>query len=139
MSRRRTRAARDGALRLVWRYAGWIIIAVVVFNWAGMPPAWVAGALGLAATHFAFVTPTWCAATTRQETPCRNNAQGVLRGCHLQNHKWQMFKKGLVPEPRRAAFRRAWKENAVNVMGLLVSIVATCAAVVQAAVAVLAA
>jgi hypothetical protein len=39
-----------------------------------------------------FQAPMWCCAPTRQNEPCRNNAYGILLGCHLRQHKWQKLR-----------------------------------------------
>lgn len=41
--------------------------------------------------YFLLSTPLRCIAMGRQGR-CRNNAQGLLRGCHIREHKWQGFK-----------------------------------------------
>ncbi|WP_386675353.1 hypothetical protein [Streptomonospora salina] len=40
--------------------------------------------------YFFFQVPRPCQAWNRREQGrCRNNASGLLRGCHFQEHKWQ--------------------------------------------------
>lgn len=34
----------------------------------------------------------WCCAETRGKELCRNNAYGILMGCHLRQHKSQKLK-----------------------------------------------
>ena len=41
---------------------------------------------------FLFQAPVPCCAENRDGTFCRNNATGILGGCHYKQHKWQNFK-----------------------------------------------
>lgn len=47
-----------------------------------------------------FWAPNPCGANSRAGTSCRNNARGILRGCHLQQHTRQRLKTFFVyPRP----------------------------------------
>lgn len=39
-----------------------------------------------------FLAPMPCSARNRDGTLCRHNASGLLRGCWLEQHKWQNAK-----------------------------------------------
>ncbi|GEK00979.1 MULTISPECIES: hypothetical protein [unclassified Streptomyces] len=62
--------------------------------------AWASDAIGpgifilvaaVAVLYFLFQAPLRCIALGRQGR-CRNNAQGLLRGCWIREHKWQGMK-----------------------------------------------
>jgi len=45
--------------------------------------------------YFLFQAPLWCGAEIRHDpegTGCRDNASGLLLGCHRRQHKWQRLK-----------------------------------------------
>ena len=54
-----------------------------------MAPGLIAPLSGLVVLYTLFQAPMWCCATTRANEPCRNNAYGLLLGCHLRQHRWQ--------------------------------------------------
>jgi hypothetical protein len=54
-----------------------------------MGPGVIAIMSGFVVLYTLFQAPMWCCATTRGNEPCRNNASGILLGCHLRQHKWQ--------------------------------------------------
>ncbi|MFE9027204.1 hypothetical protein ACFYOA_13175 [Streptomyces iakyrus] len=44
-----------------------------------------------------FQAPVTCAAPVRgREDGCRNNATGLLMGCHIRQHRWQKLKMLIV-------------------------------------------
>ncbi|MFE0172964.1 hypothetical protein ACFWZ2_11645 [Streptomyces sp. NPDC059002] len=62
--------------------------------------AWAAGVIGpglfillavVSVLYFLLQAPLTCIAIGRQGR-CRNNAQGMLRGCWIREHKWQGVK-----------------------------------------------
>jgi hypothetical protein len=46
----------------------------------------------LATAYFLFQAPVPCCAENRNRTFCRNNAHGIIGGCHLKQHRWQNLK-----------------------------------------------
>jgi len=56
----------------------------------------IAGFSGLALLWLLLWAPNPCGAATRVGKSCRNNARGILRGCHLQQHKWQRMRTFFV-------------------------------------------
>ncbi len=82
--RRRTR-------KLIGRTWGYVLLAVVLYGWFGanFGPGILATLSGVVVLYFLFQAPMWCCAVNRDGTYCRNNAGGLLLGCHLRHHKWQ--------------------------------------------------
>ena len=57
-----------------------------------MAPA-VIVVLSLAVFVYAgFQAPAWCGAVNRDGTFCRENASGLLMGCHRRHHRWQKLR-----------------------------------------------
>ncbi|MEV4601296.1 hypothetical protein AB0K15_28330 [Amycolatopsis sp. NPDC049253] len=54
-----------------------------------------------------FQAPMWCCAPTGASQFCRNNANGILLGCHLRQHKFEKLKL--------AVRQRAWRKAAAAV------------------------
>jgi len=80
----------------VWkRYSGYVLLVALYLAWfriEGVDP-WVLAALsGLTVLYGLFLAPVPCCAVNRDGTLCRENAQGLLRGCWRQQHKWQNAK-----------------------------------------------
>ena len=90
---------RRRILRFAWvniakKYWGYIVILLVIYGWTS-------GSIGVGALailsavafiYTLFQAPMWCGAPTRQNQHCRNNADGVLRGCWIREHRWQKTK-----------------------------------------------
>ena len=85
------RAGTKKLLRQMW---GYILVIVVAYGWFGttMGPGVLASLSGVIVLYTLFQAPMWCCAPTRQNEPCRNNAYGILVGCHLRQHKWQKLR-----------------------------------------------
>jgi uncharacterized protein YjeT (DUF2065 family) len=94
--------------------------------------------LSIAATfYFLLQAPAWCGAVTRGEQMCRNNASGLLLGCHLRQHKWQKLKLAFVPSGWRQLNRGLWSDpkTTLATIGAVLGIVSTVAALVAQAIA----
>ncbi|MFW5419936.1 hypothetical protein J0910_25265 [Nocardiopsis sp. CNT-189] len=78
-----------------WKYWGYFFLVgagLFWFNPAASPLSWLLVAV-VSTFYFTFQVPIPCGAPTRRgEERCRNNAYGLLKGCHLQSHKWQKVK-----------------------------------------------
>lgn len=76
------------------RSAGYILPAVIVYGWffSSMGAAVIATLSATLVGYSLFAAPVWCCAETRAGDFCRNDAYGVLMGCHLRQHKWQKLK-----------------------------------------------
>lgn len=76
----------------VWLYWGYLPFAGALLGWLNpqIGPAVIAVLAGVSVFYFFFQVPRPCRAWKRQKGErCRNNAQGLLRGCWIQEHKWQ--------------------------------------------------
>jgi hypothetical protein len=124
-------------IRVALRWGGWIILGILLLTWKSLDLAWLASLIAAAALYFMFRVPAWCSAMTRQNMLCRNNAYGLLMGCHLREHRWQKLKMAIVPRAWRALMARVWRQNRAQSVGLLLTAVASMAAAVQAVAAVL--
>jgi hypothetical protein len=72
-------------------------LLVVAYGWFGtsMGPGVLAAMSGAVVLYTLFQAPMWCCAETREHTLCRNNAYGILLGCHIREHKWQKAKMAI--------------------------------------------
>jgi hypothetical protein len=66
-----------------WAY---ILLPIIAWAWfvANFNPAIIATLSALAVAFFLFQAPVPCCAETRKGEWCRNNATGILGGCHLK-------------------------------------------------------
>lgn len=71
-----------------------MLLPVIAWAWfiAALGPTPIAVMSTLAFGFFLFQAPVPCCATTRREEWCRNNASGILGGCHFKQHRWQNLK-----------------------------------------------
>ena len=140
MARRR----RPSGLSLVFlaiRYAGYLVLAVVVLRLlSGDFDLLTVGLCLTALFYFGFWVPAWCGAITRQGQFCRNNATGLLMGCHLREHRFQKLRLAIVPRSWRALAQRC-SNSPVPTLGAVVAgvlfFLTSAAAVVQAVAAVI--
>ncbi|MYS59874.1 MULTISPECIES: hypothetical protein [Streptomycetaceae] len=80
-------------------YWGLIALVLAVTGWltSNFGPSGIATLSALSLLWFLFQAPNPCGAPIRAAgKSCRNNARGVLRGCHLQQHKWQRMRTFFV-------------------------------------------
>lgn len=77
--------------KMVLPYWGLIALIVAVTGWltSDIGPSGTAALFGLSFLWFLLQAPNPCGAPIRAGGSCRHKAKGVLRGCHLQQHKWQ--------------------------------------------------
>ncbi|GAA3548992.1 hypothetical protein GCM10022222_35760 [Amycolatopsis ultiminotia] len=73
---------------------GYLLLVAVAFLWPlpSVEPGIIAILSAFVVLYCLFQAPTWCCATTRDNGFCRNNAHGILLGCHFRQHKWQKVK-----------------------------------------------
>ena len=117
------------ATYIAWRYLGWVLLAVYLFK--GKPDGYSVLLAVVAIAYFLLLAPVWCGAITRDDQMCRNNSQGLLRGCHLRQHKKQKITGGIGVEAAKALWRRFWRESHLAAVGVAAAVVAALAAVAQ--------
>ncbi|NYH85363.1 hypothetical protein SAMN05421678_11825 [Actinopolymorpha cephalotaxi] len=78
-------------MKKLGQYWGYLIFALLIAAWWSKEVGPVALVIlsALVTLYFLFRAPGWCGAETRQHTLCRNNAYGLLLGCHFREHKRQ--------------------------------------------------
>ncbi|MEV0918182.1 hypothetical protein AB0I93_28485 [Streptomyces sp. NPDC049967] len=68
-------------------------------------PTGVSTLSGLVLLWCFFQAPATCAAPVRgRRDGCRNNATGLLMGCHIRQHRWQKLKMLILRRQLRAFF-----------------------------------
>lgn len=78
--------------KILRRSYGYLFLPVIAYAWFGTNKigAGVIAILSAALVVYSlFQAPVWCGAETRNNELCRNNAYGILMGCHLRQHRWQ--------------------------------------------------
>ncbi|MGW9309733.1 hypothetical protein ACWGRK_20610 [Saccharomonospora azurea] len=104
---------------------GYLLLGVVTYGWLGaaFAPLWIAILSALVVLYAFFQAPMWCCAVTRDGEPCRNNAYGILLGCHIREHKWQKLKMSMQFSMWGELVRRVLS----NIQGVAASISAVAA------------
>ncbi|RCW40749.1 hypothetical protein DFQ14_11075 [Halopolyspora algeriensis] len=81
--------------RRIARYWGYILLVGLYFAWFQFhadPIILIVMSLAII-VYFLLQAPAPCCAPNRDGTSlCKNNARGLLRGCHLESHKWENAK-----------------------------------------------
>lgn len=87
-----TRSTKFGGLAQWWGVlAGALLIAAWINRTTG--PAVVVTLSAATALWCLFQAPVTCGAPVRNRNDgCRNNASGLLLGCHIRQHRWQKLK-----------------------------------------------
>jgi hypothetical protein len=90
------------------KYWGYVVILLVIYGWSTASlGAGVLAVLSLIAFLYTlFQAPVWCCAETRQGQYCRNNANGILVGCWIREHRWQKLKMLIKLEHWKQLFGR---------------------------------
>jgi hypothetical protein len=92
----RARRSRLGGLGEWW---GVIAAALLVAAWINRVagPAVIVSLSALTLGWCFFQAPTTCGAPVRGRADgCRNNATGLLMGCHFRQHRWQKLRMLIV-------------------------------------------
>lgn len=107
------RCMRATTKRKIAKYWGYILVVVLYFAWFhfDVSPGYLIAISLLILTYSLFQAPVPCCAQTRENELCRNNAVGLLRGCHLESHKWQ--------NARMLADRQYWSRAASGIFSAL--------------------
>ncbi|MFG2267735.1 hypothetical protein [Streptomyces sp. NPDC048720] len=88
----RARNSRLGGLGQWW---GVVVAGLLIAAWINRAagPAIVATLSALVLVWCFFQAPVTCGAPVRGRVDgCRNNATGLLLGCHIRQHRWQKLK-----------------------------------------------
>ncbi|MDI3402600.1 hypothetical protein [Streptomyces cavernicola] len=120
-------------LKKILPYWGLIALVVAITGWltSDIGPGGTAALFGLSFLWFLFQAPNPCGAPVRNAgRACRNNAKGVLRGCHLQQHKWQRMRTFFV-RPRLRSCMGQLFENPVTGLASLGGILALISTVIN--------
>lgn len=116
--------------RRIWPYWGLIALVIAVTGWltANIGPGGLSLLFALSFVWFLLQAPLPCGAPIRQQgLTCRNNARGLLRGCRVEQHKWQRL-RSLFVRPRLARVTRELFPNALTglaTVGALATLVST--------------
>ena len=85
-----SRASKDATRQIVWMVRLCLLLLPAAWLWSRGAPTAVA-LFWMALVFFLLIIPRSCRAIKFDGTRCGNNANGLLGGCHLVNHKWQNF------------------------------------------------
>jgi hypothetical protein len=68
----------------------WLTLPVLIWVWVKPVDPALRAYVSLFFVLFLLLwAPVWCGAKNRGAGYCRNNASGLLFGCHLRYHRWQ--------------------------------------------------
>lgn len=125
--------------RIIAKSWGYLIIAfLVVGAWFSVIGATtIAVGSGLAFLYCLFQAPVFCCAETRKNEFCRNNANGLLLGCWVRQHKWQKLRMVVSRQSWARLGRRTFAgiggcAAALSAIGTLVSALAAVVAILIA-------
>lgn len=123
-------------MAIVW--SALALVALAGLFYAQAPANLLLVASVLALVYFLLYAPSDCGARLRNGGRCRNNGKGLLRGCHLQQHRRQKLGMMFVP---RGGFRAWWgrlnrglwssPKQTVDSLGAIGSLVAVPVALLQ--------
>jgi hypothetical protein len=123
-----------------WRYWGYGAAALLAALWfsRSVGPGVLIALSAIVTAYFMFQAPLWCGAPTRGQQLCRNNAHGMLLGCHLRQHKWQKLKLAIVPRQWGRLNAGLWNDprTALASFGAVLGIISTLVSTTIALVAV---
>ena len=123
-------------VKLLRRYWGWLVLAVVLIGWfSGLAwPVLIILSL-LSAIYFLLEAPVWCGAPTNDGTPCKNNSTGLLRGCWIREHKWERLKMLVSPANWRELNDGLWDSprDRLNTLAAVATICSFAGSVIAAA------
>jgi hypothetical protein len=93
----------------------WLTLPILIWIWIKpvdpVVRAYVSLAYGLS---LLFAAPVWCGAENRSGGYCRNNATGLLLGCHLRYRRWQKLKSAMHMRDLREALSRLSKNPTLS-------------------------
>ncbi|MGW4395843.1 hypothetical protein ACWEHA_11175 [Amycolatopsis nivea] len=94
--------------RTLGSFWSFLAFVAVIALWAipSIGPGVIAALSAFVVLYCLFQAPTWCCANTRKNEFCRNNANGILLGCHIRQHKWQKLTMAVKEQAPAKALRR---------------------------------
>lgn len=92
--------------KILGRYWGYIALALAIAGWVthAFGYAVIAVVSLLALIYFLFQAPLTCSAERRIGGHCRNNSSGLLMGCYIRAHKWQVVRDIFISRKWRDVF-----------------------------------
>lgn len=126
-----------GALRWIWKWYGYLLLAGLLIGWGAVPFDIKFVMLTVALTYFMLQVPSVCGAVTRRNQYCRNNARGVMMGCHIREHKWQKWRLAVVPRSWRRLTEWLGRQPKLPLLGGAAAAVAALGTAIQAVAAVM--
>ncbi|MGQ4516758.1 hypothetical protein [Streptomyces sp. DW26H14] len=111
-------------------YWGLITLVLAVTGWltSDFGPGGIATLSALSLLWFLFQAPNPCGAPIRTAgRTCRNNAKGVMRGCHVQQHKWQRMRTFFVHPRLRSCMAQLFDSPVTGLasLGGIVTLIST--------------
>jgi hypothetical protein len=93
--------------KLLQSYWGYLALGLVILGWATQTAGYaVILILSIVAlVYFLVQAPLTCGADIRKGDHCRNNSHGLLLGCWIRQHKWQMVRDIFVSRKWRNVIR----------------------------------
>jgi hypothetical protein len=110
----------------------WLTLPIIVWIW--VKPVGPAARAYISLAYVLFLlagAPVWCGAENRRGGYCRNNASGLLFGCHLRYHRWQKLTSVMHMRDVGQLFRRLFRNpnTAAAIVGSAAGVVSAGAAV----------
>ncbi|MES5822869.1 hypothetical protein [Streptomyces sp. RG80] len=105
-----------------------LVVAITAWVSTDIGPIGLTVLFGLSLFWFLFQAPVPCGAKIRKEgQTCRNNARGLPRGCHYEQHKWQRVRSLAVRPSLRRTGRELFpdKKTGLATLGTVVALVCT--------------
>ncbi|RDG34485.1 hypothetical protein DVH02_30440 [Streptomyces corynorhini] len=115
---RRARGRRLGGLGQWW---GVLVCALLIAAWINRTagPAVVITLSVASLVWCLFQAPVTCGAPRREGGDgCRNNAKGLLLGCHIRQHRWQKLKMLILRRQVRAFCSGLFSDGKATVVTL---------------------
>jgi hypothetical protein len=112
----------------------WLTLPILIWIWVKPVDPAVRAYFSVGWALFLLLgAPVWCGAENRSGGYCRNNATGLLLGCHLRYHRWQKLKATTHLRDFREAIGRLFKNptTAAAIAGSGAAVVSAGAAVAQ--------
>ncbi|WP_328846455.1 hypothetical protein [Streptomyces sp. NBC_00258] len=116
--------------RKIWPYWGLVTLVVAITAWltSDIGPAGLTALFALSLLWFLVQAPVPCGAPIRKEgQTCRKNAHGLLRGCSIEQHKWQRLRTLVVHPGLRQTRRELFPDRKTGLasLGAIVALVCT--------------